>query len=301
MSSVKLVLNLEEYLSAEQVLVDRALNRWLPAESSAPESLHKSIRYSIFAGGKRIRPLLAMAAARAVNPAVTGSEDAACTLEMIHTYSLIHDDLPAMDDDDLRRGRPTNHIVFGEAMAILAGDALCTIAFQTLGRLTEVSAEVRLALIEELCTASGTMGGMIAGQVLDIEGEGQVPTAALLDQIHHAKTGALLRASVRMGAIYAGASTQQLQALTQFGEHMGLAFQIVDDILDIEQSSEALGKTAGKDLAQQKITFPAVHGLAKSKEMAARERAAAHEALAMFGGQADRLRQLADLIVERKS
>ncbi len=281
--------------------MDRALNRWLPGESSAPESIHKSIRYSIFAGGKRIRPLLAMAAARAVKPEAVGSEDAACTLEMIHTYSLIHDDLPAMDDDDLRRGRPTNHVVFGEAMAILAGDALCTIAFQTLGRLTEVSAEVRLALIEELSVASGTLGGMIAGQVLDIEGEGQAPSAELLDQIHHAKTGALLRASVRMGAIYAGATPDQLHALTQFGEHMGLAFQIVDDILDIEQSSEALGKTAGKDLAQQKITFPAVHGLAKSKEMAARERAAAHAALAMFGGQADRLRQLADLIVERKS
>lgn len=301
MSSAKLVLNLEEYLSAEQVLVDRALNRWLPAEGNAPESLHKSIRYSIFAGGKRIRPLLAMAAARTVNPGVVGSEDAACTLEMIHTYSLIHDDLPAMDDDDLRRGRPTNHIVFGEAMAILAGDALCTIAFQTLGRLGDVSAQVRLALIEELSVAAGTLGGMIAGQVLDIEGERQAPTADLLDQIHHAKTGALLRASVRMGAIYAGASAEQLSALTRFGEHMGLAFQIVDDILDIEQSSEALGKTAGKDLAQQKITFPAVHGMAKSKEMAARERAAAHAALEMFGGQADRLRQLADLIVERQS
>ena len=300
MSSPQLVLNLEEYLAAEQVLVDRALNRWLPPESSAPESLHKSIRYSIFAGGKRIRPLLAMAAARAVNPDVTGSEDAACTLEMIHTYSLIHDDLPAMDDDDLRRGRPTNHIVFGEAMAILAGDALCTIAFQTLARLTHTPATVRLLMIDELATASGTLGGMIAGQVLDIEGEGQAPTAELLDNIHHAKTGALLRASVRMGAMYAGADKLQLDALTSFGEHIGLAFQIVDDILDIEQSSEALGKTAGKDLAQEKITFPAVHGLAKSKEMAARERAAAHAALDVFGGRAERLRQLADLIVERQ-
>ncbi len=300
MSSPQPVLHLEEYLAAEQVLVDRALNRWLPLEAVAPESLHKSIRYSVFAGGKRIRPLLAMAAARAVNPQVTGSEDAACTLEMIHTYSLIHDDLPAMDDDDLRRGRPTNHVVFGEAMAILAGDSLCTIAFQTLARLTQITPAVRVALIDELATASGTVGGMIAGQVLDIEGEGQAPTAALLDAIHHAKTGALLRASVRMGGIYAGASAAELDALSRFGEHVGLAFQIVDDILDIEQSSEALGKTAGKDLEQKKITFPAVHGLAKSKGMAAQERAAASEALTIFGGRADRLRQLADLIVERQ-
>lgn len=280
--------------------MDRALNRWLPPEAAEPETLHKAIRYSIFAGGKRIRPLLAMAAARVIQPEILGSEDAACTLEMIHTYSLIHDDLPAMDDDDLRRGRPTNHIVFGEAMAILAGDALCTIAFQTLARLPHTSADARLALIDELATASGTIGGMIAGQVHDIEGEGQPPTAKLLDQIHHAKTGALLRASVRMGAIYAGANAAQLDALTRFGEHMGLAFQIVDDILDIEQSSDALGKTAGKDAAQQKVTFPAVHGLAKSKEMAAQERAAAHAALDEFGPRAARLRQLADLIVERQ-
>ena len=293
-------MSLEEYLAAEQVLVDRALNRWLPAESHEPETLHKAIRYSIFAGGKRIRPLLAMAAARSVDPDVPSSEDAACTLEMIHTYSLIHDDLPAMDDDDLRRGRPTNHVVFGEAIAILAGDALCTIAFQTLARLPHTPAEVRLSLIDELAAASGTIGGMIAGQVLDIEGEGQEPTADLLDRIHHAKTGALLRASLRMGAIFAGAGASQLAALTSFGEHIGLAFQIVDDILDIEQSSAALGKTAGKDAAQQKITFPAVHGLAKSKEMAARERAAAHAALNSFGARADRLRQLADLIVERQ-
>jgi len=300
LSSPKPVLNLDEYLAAEQVLVDRALNRWLPLESATPETLHKSIRYSIFAGGKRIRPLLAMAAARAVNPEAQGCEDAACTLEMIHTYSLIHDDLPAMDDDDLRRGRPTNHVVFGEAMAILAGDSLCTIAFQTLARLPHTPATVRLAMIDELSTASGTLGGMIAGQVLDIEGEGQAPTAELLDSIHHAKTGALLCASVRLGGLYAGADPTQMAALTSFGEHIGLAFQIVDDILDIEQSSEALGKTAGKDEAQQKITFPAVHGLAKSKEMAAKERALAHAALDLFGGRAERLRQLADLIVERQ-
>ena len=293
-------MNLEEYLATQQSLVDEALHRWLPRDTAVPENLHKSIRYSVFAGGKRIRPLLAMAAARAVNPHVEGCEDAACTLEMIHTYSLIHDDLPAMDDDDLRRGRPTNHVVFGEAMAILAGDALCTIAFQTLARLPGVPPSVRIALIEELATASGTLGGMIAGQVLDIEGEHQAPSAALLDAIHHAKTGALLRASVRMGGLYAGASAEELEALSRFGEHAGLAFQIVDDILDVEQSSEALGKTAGKDAAQQKITFPAVHGLAKSKAMATEQRAAAHASLAPFGQRADRLRQLADLIVERQ-
>jgi geranylgeranyl diphosphate synthase, type II len=292
---------LEDYLVEQQQLVERALDEWVPGENVEPSSIHKAIRYSLFAGGKRIRPVLAMAAARAVSAAPEGVENAAATLEMIHTYSLIHDDLPAMDNDDLRRGRPTCHKVFGDAIAILAGDALCTLAFEVLSRLPSIGPERKIHLIEELSRASGTVGGMIGGQVHDMEGERQTPSARLLETIHRAKTGALLRASVRMGAIYGGADAQQLHALTAFGEHIGLAFQIVDDILDVEQTSEELGKTAGKDEAQQKITFPAVYGLGRSREMAEEERIRAHDALEPFDDGADRLRQLADLVVQRRA
>ncbi len=288
-----------EYITRQQQRVDAALDHWVPAESTDPSTIHRAMRYSLFAGGKRVRPLLAMAAAEAVADACAGIEDAACPLELIHTYSLIHDDLPALDNDDLRRGRPTCHKVFGDAMAILAGDALLTLAFEVLAKLEGVDADRRIALVAELATASGTVGGMIGGQVNDIQGEGQPPTAALLESIHRAKTGALLKASVRMGAIYAGASDEQLAALSCFGDHIGLAFQIVDDVLDVEQSSEALGKTAGKDAQQQKITFPAVYGLERSRAMAEQEREAARAALASFGTRAAHLLDLADLIVRR--
>lgn len=294
-------MNLKEYLATRIARVDAALDRWVPAETVAPETIHRAMRYSLFAGGKRIRPVLCMGAAEALGGAAEGIEDAACTLELIHTYSLIHDDLPALDNDDLRRGRPTNHVVFGEAMAILAGDSLLTLAFEVLGKLPNASDSVRARLVAELAAASGTVGGMIGGQVHDIEGERQTPTAQLLEAIHRAKTGALLRVSVRMGAIYAGASPAQLDALSRYGEHTGLAFQIVDDILDVEESSETLGKTAGKDQAQQKITFPAVYGLERSKQMAEEERLAAHKALEPFGEAAAPLRELADFIVKRKA
>lgn len=294
-------IRLEDYLAEQQSLVDRALDKWLPAETVEPFSIHEAMRYSVFAGGKRIRPILAIASAHAVSDAAVGVENAASTLEMIHTYSLIHDDLPAMDNDDLRRGRPTCHKVFGDAIAILAGDGLCTLAFEVMARLPFIDADRKVRLAQELGQASGTVGGMIGGQVHDIEGERQQPTASLLEKIHRAKTGALLRASVRMGAIYAGATDNELSALTAFGEHVGLAFQIVDDILDVEQTSEKLGKTAGKDQAQQKITFPAVYGLERSREMAEEERLAAHLALQPFGDRAERLRQLADLIVRRQA
>lgn len=293
--------SLQEYLADQIKIVDRALDEWVPAETVAPESIHRAMRYSLFAGGKRIRPILAIAAARTIGGDTTGIENAACALELIHTYSLIHDDLPALDNDDLRRGRPTCHKVFGEALAVLAGDSLLTLAFEVLSRLPGVAAERRIRLVEELSRAAGTVGGMIAGQVHDIEGERQTPTALLLESIHRAKTGALLRASVRMGAIYAGASAAELAALSQYGEHAGLAFQIVDDVLDVEESSEALGKTAGKDQAQQKITFPAVYGLERSRQMAEDEREAAHAALGVFGDRAARLRQIADFIVKRKA
>jgi geranylgeranyl diphosphate synthase, type II len=294
-------MTLPDYIAARQKAVDAALNRWVPPESENPSTIHRAMRYSLFAGGKRIRPLLAIAAAEAVSPAPAGIESAACALELIHTYSLIHDDLPALDNDDLRRGRPTCHKVFGDAMAILAGDALLTLAFEVLSKLENVDACRRIELVRELATASGTVGGMIGGQVNDLEGEGQVPTAPLLESIHRAKTGALLRASVRIGGIYAGADPIQLAALTGFGEHIGLAFQIVDDVLDVEQSSEALGKTAGKDAAQKKITFPAVYGIERSREMAEQERMEAHVALQPFGDHAERLRELADLIVRRNA
>lgn len=290
---------LDEFLTAQARTVDQVLAHWVPAESVAPELIHKAMRYSLFAGGKRIRPILAIAAARAVSDSPAGIEHAAAALELIHTYSLIHDDLPALDNDDLRRGRPTNHKVFGEAMAILAGDALLTLAFEVLSRLDGTSAESKIRMVEELSRASGTVGGMIGGQVHDIEGERRPPTRHLLESIHRAKTGALLRASVRIGAIYAGASEGELQALSEYGEHVGLAFQIVDDLLDVEQSSESLGKTAGKDEAQQKITFPAVYGLEQSHAMAETERLLAHAALREFDDRADRLRQIADFIVHR--
>jgi geranylgeranyl diphosphate synthase type II len=294
-------MTLTNYLSDVRQLVDKTLNRWVPAESVAPETIHKAMRYSLFAGGKRIRPVLCVAAAQAVADAPIGVENAASTLELIHTYSLIHDDLPALDNDDLRRGRPTCHKVFGDAMAILAGDSLLTLAFEVLADLPEVPSERRILLVKELASAAGTVGGMIAGQVHDIEGENQRPSAAQLERIHRAKTGALLQASVRMGAIYGGADPVQLEALTRYGEHIGLAFQIVDDILDVEQSSDELGKTAGKDAEQHKITFPAVYGLERSRKMAEEQRIAAHLALQPFDERAERLRELADLVVRRKA
>jgi len=293
-------MHLREYLARQQSLVDAELDRLVPPETTPPETIHRAMRYSLFAGGKRIRPILCLEAARAVSDDAEDAISAACSLELIHTYSLIHDDLPALDNDDYRRGKLTNHKVFGEAMAILAGDSLLTWAFQVLSELDAPPVR-KVRLIAELATAAGTVGGMIAGQVADLEGEGKPPTAPLLESIHRAKTGALLRASLRMGAIYAGANEEQYAALSCYGEHMGLAFQIVDDLLDVEESSAALGKTAGKDAQQQKITFPAVYGLERSHRMAEEHCALAHEALKPFGERAARLGELADHIVQRKS
>jgi geranylgeranyl diphosphate synthase type II len=299
------MISLKDFLAAEQVRIDAALDRLTPAESAHPATIHKAMRYSMFAGGKRIRPILCIQGAHAIEgaseEALAAALDAGCALEMIHTYSLIHDDLPALDNDDFRRGKPTCHKVFGEAMAILAGDALFTLAMQTLVSIPGMDAARAVSLVRELSFASGTIDGMIGGQVTDIEGEKQTPTPELLDLIHRAKTGALLRASVRMGGVCAGADTEQLRMLSEYGEHVGLAFQIVDDILDVEESSEALGKTAGKDVSQGKITFPAVYGIGKSRQMAADECSRAHEALGPLGQGAARLHEIADLIVHRKS
>ncbi len=289
-----------EYFKQQQRFVDAQLERLVPPASTPPETIHRAMRYSLFAGGKRIRPILCLEAAGAVADLAPGAEEAACALELVHTYSLVHDDLPALDNDDLRRGRPTCHKQFGEAMAILAGDALLTLAFRVLSQIRAAEGR-RAQLAEELAVAAGTVGGMIGGQVADLEGEGQQPTAGLLETIHRAKTGALLRASARMGAICAGADSRQLAALACYGQHAGLAFQIVDDILDVEQSSEALGKTAGKDAEQHKITFPAVYGLEESHRMAEQERRGAHRALEVFGERGAHLRELADLIVERSA
>jgi geranylgeranyl diphosphate synthase, type II len=294
---------LSSYLAQQGERVHAALERLVPAESVEPVAIHRAMRYSLFAGGKRVRPILAIAAAEALGERNDVVLAPACALEMVHTYSLIHDDLPALDNDDLRRGRPTNHKVFGEAMAILAGDALLTVAFEVLAKAAGLSAEQRLALVEELSVASGTVGGMIGGQVHDLEGEKQAPTAELLHRIHRAKTGALLRASVRFGAIAAGrlAGSDEHAAISRYGEAVGLAFQIVDDLLDIEATPEQLGKTPGKDAAQHKITFPAVYGVDESRRMAEEQLAAAHAAIAPFGAKAAALRAIADLIVHRNS
>ena len=293
-------MNLREYLAQQQRLVDAELDRLVPPDSTSPETIHRAMRYSLFAGGKRIRPILCMEAAHTAGGDAPSAVACACSLELIHTYSLIHDDLPALDNDDYRRGKLTNHKVFGDAMAILAGDSLLTIAFQVLAQL-DAPNDRKVRLIAELAVASGTVGGMIGGQVADLEGEGKPPEPALLESIHRAKTGALLRASLRMGAIFAGASPEQYQALSCYGEHVGLAFQIVDDLLDVEESSASLGKTAGKDAAQHKITFPAVYGLEVSHRMAREECERAHHVLGPFGDRASRLHELADLIVQRKS
>lgn len=292
--------SLAEFFALQQERIRGELDRLVPSEATPPETIHRAMRYSLFAGGKRIRPVLAIAACEAIRDGVAGVETAACSLELIHTYSLIHDDLPALDNDDLRRGRPTCHKVFGEAMAILAGDALLTLAFQVLAE-SPFDAAAKSRMIAELSAAAGTVGGMIAGQVHDLEGENQPPSAELLDRIHRAKTGALLRASVRIGALCAGATDAQYATLSAYGTSIGLAFQIVDDLLDVEQPSEKLGKTAGKDAAQHKITFPAVYGIAESRRMADDELRRAHQAVAGFGERGARLREIADLIVHRSS
>ena len=290
------MIKLHEY----QQLVDSELDRLVPCEGAPPETIHRAMRYSLFAGGKRIRPILCLEAARTVSGSFCGALPAACALELVHTYSLIHDDLPALDNDDYRRGKLTNHKVFGDAMAILAGDALLTLAFDVLAHL-DCAPTQNVRLVAELATAAGTVGGMIGGQVADLEAEGKPPDAVLLESIHRAKTGALLRASLRFGAILAGANDADYEALSCYGEHIGLAFQIVDDILDVEESSAALGKTSGKDAQQHKITFPAVYGLEESRRMAEAECAHAHLVLESFGDQSAGLHQIADLIIHRKS
>jgi geranylgeranyl diphosphate synthase type II len=258
------------------------------------------VRYSVFAGGKRLRPVLCLEAARIFDADITPALHPACAMEFIHTYSLIHDDLPALDNDDLRRGKPTCHKQFGEATAILAGDALLTLAFETLGA-TPVAPERRVAMVSEVARSAGTVNGMVGGQVADLEAEGKDVAPTMLEYIHRSKTAALIRASVVSGALCAGAGDADVARLRRFGEQIGWAFQVVDDILDVEESSAALGKTAGKDQAQRKATYPAVYGLDKSHAMAHELAEKAVGELSAYGERASRLRELADYLVLRRA
>jgi geranylgeranyl diphosphate synthase type II len=291
---------LKETLEQGRSLADAALDRLIPLETEHPVSIHKAMRHSVFAGGKRLRPVLCMEAGRMVAGSFPKKiEELGAALEMLHTYSLIHDDLPALDNDDLRRGRPTCHKVFGEALAILAGDALQTQAYEVLARL-DCPAEVRVKIIEEIACGTGTLDGMIGGQVVDLEAEHRQPTAEMLEYIHRAKTAALITASLVSGGIYAGAKDNEVRKLRAFGQSIGLAFQIVDDVLDVTQTSEQLGKTAGKDTAAQKATYPALFGIDVSLRKADSLVSAAFAELESFGERAETLKELARYLVERK-
>ncbi len=292
-------MELNAYLKSRQKEIERALHAFLPGEKVAPATIHRAMRYSLFAGGKRLRPILCLAAAEACGGEMKSALPLACAVECIHTYSLVHDDLPSMDNDDFRRGRPTCHKAFSEGIAVLAGDALLTVAF-------EIAAETRTAprydlrtILRELAVAAGSRK-LIAGQVADLEGEGQTITRTQLRYIHENKTAALLTACVRLGAMSANATARKLEAITEFGGALGLAFQVIDDILDVTQTSEKLGKSAGKDVAAQKATYPAVIGLDKSRKEAKRLTKLAHQSLAIFGAKGETLRALANHLLERE-
>ncbi|MDP9186567.1 MAG: polyprenyl synthetase family protein [Verrucomicrobiota bacterium] len=292
-------MNLKPYLKSRQNRIDRALDRYLPEENVKPATIHKAMRYSLFAGGKRLRPILCLAAAEACGGKIDNALPLACAMECIHTYSLVHDDLPSMDDDDLRRGRPTCHKVFGDGIAVLAGDALLTIAFEIVSRAKPTSRYDMSILLRELAVAAGSQK-LIAGQVADLEGEGKKIDMAGLRYIHENKTAAILTTSVRLGAMSANANSKQLAAITKFGRALGLAFQVIDDILDVTQTSEKLGKSAGKDVAAQKATYPAIIGLDKSRAEAKRLTKQAHAALSTFGVKGDALHALANYLLKRE-
>jgi len=296
-------MNLQDYFERRLSEVNLALDQLLPPENATPFSIHKAMRYSVFAGGKRLRPILTLSAGEAFGANASDLMPTACALELIHTYSLIHDDLPALDNDDLRRGRPTCHKVFGEAMAILAGDALLTRAFQILSdaSLSHISDSQRIRVLNEVSNAAGTENALIGGQVLDIEAEGKVIDATALEQIHIGKTGAMIRAAIRTGAIIAGVDEQILGQLTIYADKVGLAFQIADDLLDITATSEQLGKTPGKDAAVNKATYPAVYGIETSKRLATHLSNGAIEALTGLQADTDVLTALARFVVERNS
>lgn len=301
---------IEMQLDVQQILregverTDAALERLLPPVSQIPASIHGAMRHSVFAGGKRLRPVLVMEAARMMRAVHGGSglpqgvEDLGAAIEMLHTYSLIHDDLPALDNDDLRRGKPTCHVAYGEAIAILAGDALQTLAYQTLAAMP-CPADRAIRAVGLIAEATGTVEGMIGGQVLDLEGEHSKPTAESVTAIHRAKTGALIRVSIVAGGVYAGADADDVTRLTEFGSKAGLAFQIVDDVLDMTQDSAHLGKTAGKDVASDKATWPAVYGVEASLRDANRLIGEAFAVLEPYGAAADGLKAVARYLVDR--
>src|SRR5712672_417153 len=293
-------MKLPEFFEEDRLAVDAALEEFLPQVSARPASIHQAMRYSVFAGGKRIRPILCIETARVFTSDIAAALHPACAIEMIHTYSLIHGDLPALDNDDLRRGKPTCHKKFGEAAAILAGDALLTLAFETIST-TPIAAAQSVTIVKEVSSAAGTINGMVGGQVADIEAERQKIQPEMLEYIHRSKTAALIRASVTAGALCASAPVDDVARLRRFGETIGWAFQVTDDILDVEESSAALGKTAGKDLAQQKATYPAVYGLERSHQIAIELSAKAIDDLAGYGARAARLREIAEFLVHRRA
>jgi len=293
-----LAFDLQAYLEDRTERINQALDRFLPRETTKPETIHKAMRYSLFAGGKRMRPALCLAAAAACGGDEEEALPLACAIECIHTYSLIHDDLPAMDNDDFRRGKPTNHKVFGEGIAVLAGDALLTQAFEITAQARGWPRYSHQALVLEVARASGSLQ-LIAGQVADLEAEGNKVAAAQLKYIHERKTSALLCCSARLGGMSANCTPAQLQALTDFGYNVGLAFQIIDDILDITQTSEQLGKTAGKDTAAQKATYPSIVGMEKSRKLAKELTQRAFDALRIFRGNAAALEALANYLLVR--
>ena len=290
--------DLNQFLATRTDAVNRALDKFLPGEKTRPATIHKAMRYSLFAGGKRMRPAVLLAAATACGGSEPDAMPLACAVECIHTYSLIHDDLPAMDNDDFRRGKPTNHKVFGEGIAVLAGDALLTQAFEIAAQAKGWPRYSHKDLILEIAKASGSLQ-LVGGQVADLEGENKKLNVAELRYIHERKTSALLCCSVRLGGMSANCTPAQLQALTDFGYHVGLAFQVIDDILDVTQTSEQLGKTAGKDVAVQKATYPAIVGLEKSRKIAAQLTGKAFAALDIFKGKAVALEALAEFLLKR--
>ena len=293
-------MNIKTYLVSRQKLVERALDRYLPKAKAKPATLHRAMRYSLFAGGKRLRPILCLAAAEACGGKIRNALPLACALECIHTYSLVHDDLPSMDNDDFRRGRPTCHKIFGDGIAILAGDALLTIAFEIVSNAKPTSRYDTSSLLREIAVAAGSQK-LIAGQVADLEAEGKNVQREQLQFIHENKTAAILKSSVRLGAMSANADARKLSAVTRFGERLGLAFQIIDDILDVTQTSEILGKSAGKDVASKKATYPAVIGLEKSRVEARRLTRQAHNVLSVFNSRdAEPLHSLANYLLERE-
>lgn len=293
-------MDFSRYWSARQKKVDAALNRFLPSAGTRPKTIHQAMRYSIFAGGKRLRPVICLATAEVLRGKPDNALPLACAVECIHTYSLIHDDLPAMDNDDFRRGKPTSHKVYGEGMAILAGDGLLTIAFEMIARAKASSRYTHADYVKELAAASGSQG-MVGGQVADLEGEGKKITPKDLRYIHENKTAALIAGSIRLGAMSANATPAQLKYLTDFGQSLGLAFQVIDDILDVTQTSEKLGKSAGKDVKAQKATYPALLGLDQAKKEADRLTAKARAALKPFGKNAAPLEAIAAYLLKREN